>query len=76
MMNNRMSGSVRGGLLFVAGVIVGGGAGLLLAPASGARIRRRLTAVAQDLGEEIGNLAADARTKINQVIERGRRLAA
>lgn len=75
-MNDRMRGPVMGGLLFVAGMIVGGGAGLLLAPASGARTRRRLRAAAEDWKEEIGDLASDARSKVKQAIDHGRRMVA
>lgn len=71
-MNNR----INGGLLFLTGMIIGGGVGLLLAPTSGARTRRRLTVVAKDLEQGINGVAADARLKINQVIERGWRVAA
>lgn len=71
-MNNR----INKGLMFLSGMIIGGGAGLLLAPTSGARTRRHLTAVANDLGEGIDGLAADACSKINQVMERGKRVAA
>jgi gas vesicle protein len=63
-----------GGLLFMAGMIVGGGAGLLLAPASGANTRRRLRAAADDWKEEIGDLASDARSKVKQAIGHGGRM--
>ena len=71
-MNNR----INGGLLLLTGMIIGGGVGLLLAPTSGARTRRRLTVMAKNLEQEINGVAADARLKINQVMERGWRVAA
>ncbi|TKS59512.1 MAG: hypothetical protein EWM72_02080 [Nitrospira sp.] len=75
-MNDKMYGAVTGGLVFLFGMIVGAGAGLLLAPASGAGTRRRLRAMAEDLGEEIGDIATDACLKVDQVIERGRQMVA
>lgn len=70
-----MNNKINGGLLFLTGMIISGGVGLLLAPTSGARIRRRLTVVAKDLEQGINGVAADARLKINQVMERGWRVA-
>ena len=52
------------------------GTGFLLAPESGARTRRRLRAMAEDLGERVGDIAADARWKVDRAIERGKRLVA
>lgn len=71
-----MNNKINGGLLFLTGMIIGGGVGLLLAPTSGARTRRRLTVGAKDLEQGINGVAADARLKINQVMERGWRVAA
>jgi gas vesicle protein len=73
-MNDRMHGAVTGGLMFLTGMIVGTGVGVLFAPASGVRTRRRLRAMAEDFGEEISDMAADARSKVDHVIERGRHL--
>lgn len=65
---------VTGGVVFLYGVIVGATAGVLMAPASGARTRRHLKTMAEDWREEIGDVAADARSKIDQVIERGKHI--
>lgn len=75
-MNERMHTVVKGGLMFLTGLMVGAGTGLLLAPESGARTRRRLINMAEDLGERAGDIAADARWKVNRAIERGKRLVA
>ncbi|MDX2252534.1 MAG: YtxH domain-containing protein [Nitrospira sp.] len=71
-----MTNKINGGVLFLTGMIIGGGVGLLLAPTSGARTRRRLMVVAKDVEQGINGVAADARLKINQIMERGWRVAA
>ncbi len=75
-MNERMHTVVKGGFMFLTGLMVGAGTGFLLAPESGARTRRRLRAMAEDLGERVGDIAADARWKVDRAIERGKRLVA
>lgn len=75
-MNERMHNAVKGGVMFLTGLMIGAGTGFLLAPESGARTRRRLSAMAEDLGERVGDIAADARWKVDRVIERGKRLVA
>lgn len=47
-MNERMHTVVKGGFMFLTGLMVGAGAGFLLAPESGVRTRRRLSAMAED----------------------------
>lgn len=59
---------------FVAGLVAGVGAGLLLAPRSGARTRRQLHCVAKDLEERTAQVLGDAKTSIGKAIERGTRL--
>lgn len=75
-MNERMSAVVKGGLLFLTGMAVGAGTGFLFAPASGAKTRRRLMTMAEDLGERVNEVATDARWRVDRVIERGKRLVA
>jgi len=75
-MNERMHTAVKGGVMFLTGLMIGAGTGFLLAPESGARTRRRLSAMAEDLGERVSDIAADARWKVDRVIERGKRLVA
>jgi gas vesicle protein len=59
---------------FVAGLVAGIGAGILLAPQSGARTRRQLHNLAEDLGERTNYILDDAKTSIGKVIEHGKRL--
>lgn len=75
-MNERMSAVVKGGFLFLSGMVVGAGTGFLLAPESGVRTRRRLRTMAEDLGERVGDVATGVRRRVDRVIECGKRLAA
>lgn len=61
---------------FFAGLVAGIGAGLLLAPQSGARTRRQLENLAKDLQEDTSHMLGDARTSIGNVIEQGKSLVA
>ena len=73
MMNGR--NGMRGeGLSFFTGCLLGGIAGLLYAPQSGARTRRRLASLARDVREKAGEMADDATVTIKKAVERGRRL--
>lgn len=69
---------VIGGLAFATGLLVGVGTGLLLAPQSGARTRRQLSNLAEDVREEATAAAHDTKEVVNDaidgVIERGKRL--
>ncbi len=59
---------------FFTGLIVGVGAGLLLAPQSGARTRRQLESLAKDLEEDTSHMLGNAKTSICNVIEQGKSL--
>jgi gas vesicle protein len=59
---------------FFAGLMTGIGAGLLLAPQSGARTRRQLENLAKDLQEDTSHMLGDAKTSIDKVIEQGKSL--
>ncbi|MDP2381467.1 MAG: YtxH domain-containing protein [Nitrospirota bacterium] len=63
------------GFSLLAGILIGGVAGLLYAPQSGARSRRQLANLADDVRERAGEIAEDATTAIEKTVERGRRLA-
>ena len=65
-------GVMVGGLSFIAGLVAGGGAGLLYAPQSGARTRRQLANVAGDAKERVGEMAEDATEAAQRVVDRGR----
>jgi len=61
---------------FTVGLISGISAGILLAPQSGARTRRQLRHLAQDLEEQTNQLIGDAKASIGNAVERGMRLIA
>lgn len=65
-----------GGLGFMAGLVVGTGVGLVTAPYSGARTRRHLKVLAQDLTEQLAALSEEARGVTHRVVEQGKRLVA
>lgn len=69
-----MDGVLMGGLMFLAGLTVGVGTGLLLAPESGARTRRRLRNYAEDLGDQISDIADDTKIKVGKLVDRGKEL--
>lgn len=62
------------GVSFFAGCVVGGIAGVLYAPQSGARTRRRLGNFAADIRDKAEDVTADATMAIERVVEEGRRL--
>lgn len=59
---------------FMVGFVSGIGAGILTAPQSGARTRRQLHNLAQDLEEQTNHFVGDAKASLGKVIERGKRL--
>jgi len=63
------------GLSFLAGCIVGGIAGLLAAPQSGARTRRQIANFAEDVRERAGEATEDTTAAIQEVIKKGCNLA-
>jgi len=69
-----MDGVLMGGFMFLAGMAVGVGTGLLVAPESGARTRRRLREYAEDLGDQITDLADEAKVKVGKFVDRGKDL--
>jgi len=71
-MSERMDGVLMGGFMFLAGVAVGVGTGLLIAPESGARTRRRLRDYAEDLGDQITDLADETKVKVGKFVDRGK----
>jgi len=75
-MNNRMHTVMTRGIIFLAGVLAGAGTGLLYAPQSGVRTRRRLKELAGDIGEQAGEVVQDTTAKFDRVVEQGKRLMA
>lgn len=62
------------GLSFMMGSLIGGAGGLLYAPQSGLRTRRRNAEFAEDVRDEAGIVTEEARKKLEKAIVRGRRL--
>ncbi len=62
------------GLTFLTGFLAGGAAGLLYAPQSGARMRRQIGSLTEDVKERASVLAEDAKGAMDSMVERGRRL--
>ncbi|WP_455243943.1 YtxH domain-containing protein [Petrachloros mirabilis] len=71
-MSERTDGVLMGGFMFLAGLAVGVGAGLLIAPESGARTRKRLRNYAEDLGDQITDFADDTKVKVGKMVDRGK----
>lgn len=69
MMGNNTQSLTVGAAALVIGICVGVGTGILFAPHSGARTRRRIKGFAEDIVE-------DTAEAVDGVIERGRRLMA
>ena len=69
---------ILGGLAFTTGLLVGLGTGLLMAPASGARTRRRITDFVEDLQDDATQMAGEAKDAmgdaIDGVIDRGKKI--
>jgi gas vesicle protein len=62
------------GLSFLAGCFVGGIAGVLAAPQSGARTRRQLAHYADDVLERAGEAREDTTAAIHRMVEKSRNL--
>lgn len=73
MMNGRTNTAWRVGFSLLTGLLVGGTAGVLYAPQSGARTRRQLANLAEDVRERAGQMTEDTADAIEKLVERGRR---
>ena len=73
MMNEGRSFWV-GSAMFAIGALVGAGAGLLFAPQSGARTRRRLHSLVTDTGERAGELVEEAKLAVRRTVDEARKL--
>jgi len=62
-----------GGLAFITGLVLGTGMGVLMAPQSGTRTRRKIRGFAEDAGERVTELKEDARDAVDHLMERGKR---
>ena len=73
MTNGTTSGWVTVGT-FIVGFAAGLGAGMLTAPQSGAKTRRQLHNLANDLEEQTGHIVDDAKASLGRAIQIGKRL--
>ncbi len=62
-----------GGLAFITGIVLGTAMGILMAPQSGTRTRRKLRNFAEDAGERMTEFTEDARDAVDNIMERGKR---
>lgn len=66
-----------GALAFATGLLVGVGAGLLMAPQSGARTRRHISGLVDELKDDAADFAKEAKDVVegalDGVIEKGKR---
>ena len=62
-----------GGLAFITGIVIGTGMGILMAPQSGTRTRRKIKSFAEDAGERVNEFSEDAREAVDHLVERGKR---
>lgn len=62
-----------GSVAFLTGVLAGAGTGLLTAPQTGVRTRRRLRRVADDVGERTTDLVHDVKGKLDRAVTQTRR---
>jgi len=75
-MNERNNTAWRMGLSLLTGILVGGTAGVLYAPQSGARTRRQLANLAEDVRERAGQITEETAEAIEKLVERSRRFVA
>jgi gas vesicle protein len=59
---------------FFVGLVAGIGTGILLAPQSGARTRRQLGNLAEDLEEQTSHILGEAKDSLKRVIRQGKHL--
>ena len=73
-MTNGVRSFWMGSAMFTVGALIGAGVGLLLAPQSGARTRRRLQLLANDAGEKAGQLVEDAKRAVRQAVDEAKKM--
>lgn len=62
------------GMAFVAGLALGVGMGILIAPQSGDRTRRHLQNMMLDAQEDAENFLKDAKETVSDVVSRGKKV--
>jgi len=74
-MDDEMRCFMVAGIAFFSGLVVGLGAGLLLAPQSRSRTRRHLRTMMEDVSERAGEFVEDAKEKVENIVDRRNKFA-
>lgn len=72
--NNRAL--IFGAISFFAGVMIGLGTGVLMAPQSGERTRRQFHRMALDAQEDAEHLVKDTKDKVSSWVDKGKKIVA
>lgn len=62
-----------GAIAFFSGLIVGLGAGILVAPQSGGRTRRQLQNIMSDVQEDAENFVQDTKESVSDWVQQGKK---
>lgn len=73
-MNEGTRGTLMSTTTFFVGLVAGIGTGFLLAPQSGARTRRQLGNLAEDLEEQTSHILGDAKESLKKVIRHNKHI--
>ena len=76
MMEENNRALIFGAVAFFAGVIIGLGAGMLVAPQSGDRTRRQLQNLAMDVQEDAETFVKDTKEKMSGWVDKGKKFVA
>ena len=63
------------GFSLLTGLLIGGIAGVLYAPQSGAKTRRQISVFGQDVKERAGEMVEDTKESMGKMVDQGRRMA-
>jgi len=63
------------GFALLTGLLIGGIAGVLYAPQSGARTRRQIGNFGLDVKERAGEMVEDTKGSMGKMVDQGRRMA-
>jgi len=72
-MDNTSRSIIGGTIAFFAGVIIGVSAGVLLAPQSGDRTRRKIQDMAADVQEDAETFMKDTKEKVSDWVDRSKK---
>lgn len=62
-----------GGLVLVAGIILGTGLGLLMAPQTGRRTRRQIKNYIHDTSDRVNDMADETKDRMSEFMDKGKR---